>query len=251
MADTTRALEIFMDVQRGLPRQGPGDDESTRRALALCGRLPKGASVLDVGCGPGMQTMVLAFALDAEIEAVDLHEEYLDQLRASLQAEGLDRKAAALRADMNALPFADRSFDLIWSEGAAYVMGFENALSSFRQLLKPGGCVAVTELVWLERDPPAEVAAYFGGEYPAMRHRDDVCRLVERLGYELLGHFTLPNAAWWEHYYGPLEAKLPALRAKYEGDAEALAIVTMTEREIAMRHQYPDAYGYEFVVARV
>lgn len=248
--DDARAMEVFMDVQRGLPRQGPGDDASTRRALALCGTLPPGARVLDVGCGPGMQTMVLAAELDARIEAVDLHAEYLEQLRERVRTAGLEGKVATHEADMNALPFPERSFDLVWSEGAAYITGFENALASWRQLLKPGGCVAVTELVWLERDPPQEVATFFGEAYPAMQHRDEVCRPLERLGYELLGHFTLPDAAWWDHYYGPLEAKLPALRAKYRDDAEALAIVAMTEREIAMRHDYGAAYGYEFVVAR-
>ena len=32
MDDDARAMEVFMDVQRGLPRQGPGHDDATRRA---------------------------------------------------------------------------------------------------------------------------------------------------------------------------------------------------------------------------
>jgi len=55
-----RLLEVFFDVQRGLPRQGVGDSESTRKALALCSQLPDKPVVLDIGCGPGMQTIVLA-----------------------------------------------------------------------------------------------------------------------------------------------------------------------------------------------
>ena len=54
------------------------------------------------------------------------------------------------------LPFADASFDLLWSEAAAYSMGFFAALAAWRRLLVDGGRLAVSELVWLDRDPPAE-----------------------------------------------------------------------------------------------
>ena len=54
-----RLFEVFLDVQRGLPRQGPGCDESTLRAISLCSGRPEGADLLDVGCGPGMQTVAL------------------------------------------------------------------------------------------------------------------------------------------------------------------------------------------------
>jgi hypothetical protein len=41
-------------------------------------------------------------------------------------------------------------------------------------------------------------------------------------GYEPLGNFTLPDLAWWEHYYTPLEARLPRLYEKYAGDGDSL-----------------------------
>ncbi len=59
----------------------------------------------------------------------------------------------------------------------------------------------------------------------------------------LLGHFALPDAAWWENYYNPLEARLPELRSRYESDEEALAVIQMTEAEIVLRRKFPDAYG--------
>ena len=70
-------------------------------------------------------------------------------------------------------------------------------------------------------------------------------------GYQLLGHFTLSDAAWWDDYYTPLKAKLPALRERYRDDEEALALVRMTETEISMREQYGSSHGYEFFIARV
>ena len=151
---------------------------------------------------------------------------------------------------MNALPFSPQSFDLIWSEGAAYIMGFKKALVAWKPFLKSGGCLAVSELVWLRPDPPPEVAAFFGGEYPAMTDISTILATLRASGYEPLGHFTLPDSAWWESYYTPLEAKLPSLYEKYAGDKGALSVIETTEREIEMRRRFGNCYGYEFFVGR-
>ena len=128
-----RLMEVFFDVQGDLPRQGPGDDASTLKVIALCGELPNAPSILDIGCGPGAQTIALAQALpDAIITAVDIHAPYLDQLRN--RAEGTDR-ITTKEADMAALPFEPSSFDVLWSEGAAYIMGVGAALKAWRPLL--------------------------------------------------------------------------------------------------------------------
>lgn len=167
--ENQRLFEIFLDVQRGLPRQGPGSDESTIKALSLCTELPDRLAILDIGSGPGMQTVALAKTLsEGHITAVDLHQEYLGELKERAKAAKVIDHIDILVGDMNRLAFSPRSFNLIWSEGAAYIMGFEKALIAWRRFLKSGGCIAVSELVWLRPDPSTEVAAFFGSEYPAM-----------------------------------------------------------------------------------
>lgn len=250
MEDDARLFEVFLDVQRGLPRQGPGLDENTLEALALCRGLPARPAVLDIGCGPGMQTMALAGALGGPITAVDLHEEYLAILKARAAEAGVAERMDVRMADMSALPFPPQSFDLVWSEGAAYIMGFGDALAAWKTLLRPGGCVAVTELTWLRPDPPAEVAKFFAAEYPAMTDIETNAETLRAAGYQLLGRFTLPDAAWWDHYYGPLAAKLPGLKDKYAGDDDALGVIEMTAREIDMRRRFADWYGYAFFVGK-
>jgi ubiquinone/menaquinone biosynthesis C-methylase UbiE len=242
--------KVFFDVQHGLPRQGPGSNESTLRALSMCSGLPDRPLVLDIGCGPGMQTLALAKALDGSIVAVDNYQEYLGELKTRADVEGLAERIQIVAGDMRGLPFSEHSFDLVWAEGAAYILGFDKALLSWKKLLKQQGYIAVSELIWLRADPPAEVEEFFCGEYPAMSDIETNLAKIRDCGYEPIGHFTLPDAAWWKNYYTPLEAKLQSLAQKYTDDSVALDIIEMTRIEIEMRRRYAQSYGYEFFVAQ-
>jgi SAM-dependent methyltransferase len=219
--------------------------------LGLCTELPAAPDVLDVGCGPGAQTVVLARATGGRVTAVDLHEEFLDELRDRASAADVRERVTIRHGDMRELPDGRRSFDLIWCEGAAYIMGVPEALTAWRRLLRPGGYVAYSELVWTEPDPPAEVVEFYAVGYPGMTDVAGNHTRIREAGYDHVGHFRLPGSAWWDEYLAPLEAKLPGLVAKYAGDEAALAIVDSTRREIDLRRRYPESFGYEFLAARV
>lgn len=74
--------ELIYEVYGSLPRQGPGDDASTGRALALMTELPENARILDVGCGSGAQTVSLARRTRGTVTALDNHAPFLEALRA-------------------------------------------------------------------------------------------------------------------------------------------------------------------------
>jgi len=245
-----KVRRVFFEVQSDLPRQGPGNREATANALTLVQPLPSRPRVLDIGCGPGMQTLHLAELLpDARIVALDLHEQYLDELRHEVKARALDERIEIVPGDMAALPFAPASFDLIWCEGAAYILGLEHALRAWRPLLADHGRIAISEATWLRTDPPDEVRRFWEEGYPAMTGIADNVALFENADYDVLGHFPLPDSAWWDDYYTPLGARTVALRAKYEDDEEALAVIESTEQEIEIFRRYSAFYGYTFFVA--
>lgn len=235
---------MFFEIHRDLPREGPGLDRCTERALAALG--PPGRRLLDVGCGPGKQTLAAARAWpDAELDAVDLYPQFLEQLRASAEAAGLAHRIRTHVADMRALPFAEGTFDAVLCEGAAYIMGVEAALRAWVPLLRPGGGVALTDAVWLGPSN-AELDAFWT-EYPQMTDVEGLCARVRAAGLELLDCFVLPPEAWWRDYYTPLEARLDALEATHAGDPELAAHRT----EIDLYRRYPDRYGYAFAVGRL
>jgi SAM-dependent methyltransferase len=253
MTDNDRLMQIMLDVHSGLPRQGPGDDESTLRALSFCTELPMQPAVLDVGCGPGMQTVALARGTDGTITAVDLFEQFLDDLRDKATEAGVRERIQIMRADMADLPFGKDSFDLIWSEGAAYIMGVPEAFNHWKEFLRPQGYIAITEISWLvpEADVPQPAFDFFHGEYPAISDVPGNLARIRACGYEIVDHFTLPDESWWTDYYTPLSERLEIAREKYRGDTTAQSLLDDTTEELRVRREYGDSFGYEFIIARL
>ena len=142
-------MRCFATSTWGFPGRAPARTPRLLAALELCAGLPKPARVLDIGCGPGMQSLVIARYRNAQVVAVDVDETFSGPVEASRQrAAALADRITTRALDMNELPFNDGEFDLVWSEGAAYIMGFAAALRQWRPLLRPGGYLMVSELCW-------------------------------------------------------------------------------------------------------
>jgi SAM-dependent methyltransferase len=241
---------LFHEVFEALPRQGPGNRACTQRALALCIGLPPAPAVLDLGCGSGASTLHLAELTAGTIVAVDLHAPAIERLRATLAARGLTERVRALVGDMGRLDLPAGSFDLVWSEGALYQLGLDAALRVCHALLRPGGSLAFTDAVWRTADPPAEVRAAFVDDYPTMGQVPDVLAAIGRAGFVTVGHFTLPDEAWWDDFYTPMQQRIAALRAHHAGNREAVAALDLIAAEPEMHRRHSDCYAYECFVAR-
>ena len=244
--DNKMTMQYFFEVFEDLPRQGPGCREATLRALALLRDLPKKPSVLDIGCGSGMQTQILAKELETKILAIDNHRTVLDHLNQSAAQKSLDIETREL--SMIDMPFDDESFDLLWCEGAIFVIGLERGLKDFRAYLKPGGYLAFTEMCWFTDQPAAEAQAFFDKVYPDIKPVDAVRKMAVAAGYRLIEDFNLPDSAWWDDYYTPMLERVKELRVKNAGVAEAEAVYADCELEAEMFRRHSASYGYTFFV---
>ncbi|NEA02118.1 class I SAM-dependent methyltransferase, partial [Streptomyces sp. SID10116] len=199
MTDNASLSRAFFALHHGLPRQGPGSDDTTRRLLSFVGALPERPRVLDLGCGPGRSALLLAAEAGAEVTAVDLHEPFLDELRAAADARGLGGSITPVNADMGELPYADGSFDVVWAESSAYSIGFDTALRSWRRLLAPGGALVLTECEWTAAEPSAAARAFWERHY-RLRTGEENVRAATRAGYAVLGAHPQPESDWDEYY---------------------------------------------------
>ena len=245
-------LELLVDLHKDALRQGPGSDEATGLALRLAGLDDsRRLAIADIGCGTGASTLTLARALDADITAVDFLPEFLDVLQQRAQQQPLRGRITPLCASMGALPFADESLDVIWAEGAIYNIGFEEGITAWRRYLKPGGLLVVSEITWLTDARPGEIDEHWHGEYPEIATASAKIALLEKQGYVPEGYFVLPEACWLEHYYRPIQQRLPGFVSRNGNTEGARAIARAEEREIALYEQYGAYYSYGVYIARL
>jgi len=175
-------IEYLYELCEALPRCGPGDNESTRRAFYTIPTPPKHPFILDIGCGPGVQTIELAKISNGKIIAIDNHQAFLDTLSTQSQKEGLEETIIPKNVSMLDMDFEEKTFAIIWSEGALYFMGFQNGLKRCHELLKNNGYLAVTELVYTAPNPPDAVIQFFENEYPDIKSIKGKIDVIKKQG---------------------------------------------------------------------
>jgi SAM-dependent methyltransferase len=100
-----------------------------------------GKDVLEIGCGTGVHARLLAEA-GASVTAVDLTPTAVELTRRRLDLHSLS--ADVREADAERLPFADASFDFVWSWGVIHhSQSTEAVLAEIARVLRPGGRLAL------------------------------------------------------------------------------------------------------------
>ena len=245
MTDIPAAGHAFWLAHEGLPRDAPGSPDTTRLLLRLAGPLPDRPRVLDIGCGTGAATLVLASATGGEVIGVDTHRPSLDRLVADARAAGLGDRVRAVRASMTDLPLPARGIDLVWAEGSAYLMGFDAALRGWRRLLAPGGVLVLTEAEWSTPQPSPGARAFWDAGYPAMRTTADNVAAAASAGWTVAATYLLPDSDW-AAYYDPLAERIERLRRQGVDPA----VLDDVSQEIAVRRRHGADYGYTGYVLR-
>ena len=117
---------------------------------------------LDLGCGSGMMSVLLAFA-GCEVTGVDFSADMLAQARENARVHGVEGSVAFVRADVHRLPFDDASFDLVLTRNVTWVLDrVEDVYAQALRVLGPGGMFANIDAAYGQ----AFAAAAARGEEP-------------------------------------------------------------------------------------
>ena len=243
--------QLLIDLHKRANRQGPGGDAETERALKLAMIDPATPlKIADIGCGTGASALLLARLLNAQITAVDFLPDFLEALKLRAENLGLSKKITTLSCSMDDLPFGDEQYDVIWSEGAIYNIGFERGVKDWSRYLKVGGLLIVSEITWLSASRPAELQSYWEGEYPEIATASSKMAVLENKGYSPIGYFVLPEHCWLDNYYRPMQDGFDEFLARNGNTEEAHAIAEAENSEIKLYKKYKKYYGYGFYVGR-
>ena len=243
--------KLLIDLHKHGSRQGPGGDAETEKALNLA-MVDRAAplKVADIGCGTGASAVLLARLLNAQITAVDFLQDFLDVLNDKAESSGVADRISALECSMDDLPFAAEEFDIIWSEGAIYNIGFQKGVAEWHRFLKTGGLLVVSEITWLTDSRPAELQQHWDSEYSEIDLASAKIRVLETHGYLPIGYFVLPEYCWLDEYYQPMQARFEGFLNRNGNSEEARKIVSAEQREIDLYEKYKAYVSYGVYIAR-
>lgn len=229
----------------GMEKLGPGSNVDTLHVLH---RLPERnfQVIVDAGCGTGRQTFVLAQALGTLVHAVDSYEPFLIDLKRRAREARIEHLVQTHCMDMMDIPQTFAQIDLLWAEGAAYSIGFSNALAAWASAIRKNGFAVVSELSWLAEQVPAAVREFFRTGYPDMQPVCAIHAIAENAGFNVLTTHTLSSEAWVDGYYDILEPRAAALASHCDPAVRDFAVETL--REIEIFRASAGSYGYVFWV---
>lgn len=242
--------ELISDYFSNLKRQGPGSPEMTCKALSFINSFTEKSKIVDIGCGTGGQTMVIAQNTKGNITGLDLSPDYINIFNDSAKILNLQNRVKGIVGSMDNLAFQNEEFDLIWSEGAIYNIGFEHGLNEWQKYLKKNGFIAVTDASWFTEERPSEIENYWINHYPEINTISNNVNIMQKSGYIPISVFTLPENCWIDNYYIPQISVQDDFLKKYNGNKTAEEFIEYQRNDAQMYKKYKQYYGYVFYIGK-
>jgi SAM-dependent methyltransferase len=139
-------LPYWQQIYRDQSVYGRIYQERARRAIACFDRLAltAGTSVLEIGCGPGIITTAIA-RRGVNVSAIDSLHEMVERTMAMAEREGLAARVSARVGQIDDVPFADATFDLVVLIGVTeWLVSLTAPLQEIFRVLKPGGHLIIS-----------------------------------------------------------------------------------------------------------
>jgi SAM-dependent methyltransferase len=244
--DVNLICEYFSNVER----QGPGSPEVTIKALSFIDNLTKESNIADIGCGTGGQTMVIAQNTPGLITGIDLFPRFINLFNSNADKLNLRNRVKGIVGSMDNLPFQNEELDLIWSEGAIYNIGFERGLNEWRNFLKTGGYIAVSEVSWFTEEQPSEIDEFWQDAYPEINTVSNKLEQMQKAGFIPVATFILPENCWTEHFYAPQVSAQETFLKEHAGNKAAEEFLANQRHETQLYYKYKEYYGYVFYIGK-
>jgi len=155
----------FLELLWGRGWLSPGGPDELARLLE--GENLKGKHVLDIGCGAGgIDCLLVTDYGAAKVTGIDVEAPVLETARARAEEAGVSDRIELVKVEPGPLPFADQSFDVVFSKDSIVHIPDKHALARevFRVLKPAGVFVASDWLISHDGEPSPDMKAYIASE---------------------------------------------------------------------------------------
>lgn len=179
---------------------------------------PAGSRGLDVGCGIGLQCLLLADKVGSigHVTGLDISTKFLDLGRTFVEKAGLSEQVSFQEGDVSRLPFDNKTFDWVWSSDCVGYAPWEPLplLQELTRVVKPGGLVAI--LSWTSESLlpgyprlEARLRATTPGLAPFIQGKEPETHFLRALGwFHKLGLQEPQAKVFADSYFAPLSDKI-------------------------------------------
>jgi SAM-dependent methyltransferase len=186
--------------------------------LAQLAQINGSERVLDVGCGIGGPSRYLASKFGCQVTGLDLTAEFIALAAMLAQRTRLADKVTYHQGDALDLPFADASFDLVWSQNAAMNIADRDRLyGEMRRVLTPAGRLALQEIAAGVGGEPFYPTPWAGDKSISFLSTPEATRAtLERIGFRVV--------AWQDTTEEALQQQLARTKALETGSLPPLGL---------------------------
>jgi ubiquinone/menaquinone biosynthesis C-methylase UbiE len=194
-----------------------GGRNATMR-LAQLAQINGSERVLDVGCGIGGPSRYLASRFGCRVTGLDLTADFVALAGMLAQRTRLSDKVSYRQGDALDMPFADASFDLVWSQNAAMNIADRDRLyAEMRRVLTPSGRLALQEIAAGPGGEPFYPTPWAGDKSISFLSTPEATRAaLERIGFRVV--------AWQDTTEEALEQQRARAKALETGSLPPLGL---------------------------
>jgi ubiquinone/menaquinone biosynthesis C-methylase UbiE len=163
--------------------------------------------------------MELARLGQGEVIGIDIDQRALAKLNRKIKEAGFSNQVQAVNCSILNMSFPDESFDIIWSEGSIFVIGFEKGIWEWKRFIRQDGFMVI-------HDEKGNI--------------EEKLEQISKCGYKLLGYFVLSEDTWRAEYFAPLEKLVAKAQTIHTDDPQAPEELNQARRELEMFRNNPE-----------